>query len=373
MSRVVLDNLTKAYGGGVLAVNNVSLEVADGEFVCLVGPSGCGKTTALRMISGLEEISSGEVRIGDRVVNDLPARERDLALVFQSYALYPHMTVFQNISFGLEIRKVPKPERQRMVHEAARILDLEQYLDRKPGQLSGGQRQRVALGRAIVRHPAAFLMDEPLSNLDAKLRVQTRAEIARLHQRLESTMIYVTHDQIEAMTMADRIAVLRGGVLEQIGSPRELYEQPQNRFVAGFIGSPSMNFLELDLSIEGDRVRLGGGTVEVGLSDDQASSLRATEMERVVVGVRPEHLRLRRDSDRGMHVSTVVEVAEFLGNGTLLHATADGVDLVALVEQAKQVAVGDQVTLYAAPADLHFFAVETGEVLAGKDGGVVTV
>jgi multiple sugar transport system ATP-binding protein len=369
MSRVVLDNLTKAYSSGVLAVNNVSLEVADGEFVCLVGPSGCGKTTALRMISGLEEISSGEVRIGDRVVNDLPARERDLALVFQSYALYPHMTVFQNISFGLEVRKVPKRQRAEMVHEAARILDLEPYLDRKPGQLSGGQRQRVALGRAIVRQPQAFLMDEPLSNLDAKLRVQTRAEIARLHQRLGSTMIYVTHDQIEAMTMADRIAVLRSGVLEQIGSPRELYEQPQNRFVAGFIGSPSMNFLELEMQTAGDKVSLTGGAVNVSLSDEQATRLAATGLERVVVGVRPEHLRLRRDSDRGMHVSTTVEVAEFLGNGSLLHATADGVDLVAVVEQARDVSVGDQVALYAQPSDLHFFATDSGDVLATDGNG----
>jgi multiple sugar transport system ATP-binding protein len=369
MSGVVLDKLTKAYGSGVLAVNNVSLEVADGEFVCLVGPSGCGKTTALRMISGLEEISSGEVRIGDRVVNDLPARERDLALVFQSYALYPHMTVFQNISFGLEIRKVPKPERKKMVHEAARILDLEQYLDRKPGQLSGGQRQRVALGRAIVRQPAAFLMDEPLSNLDAKLRVQTRAEIARLHQRLGSTMVYVTHDQIEAMTMADRIAVLRGGVLEQIGTPRELYEQPANRFVAGFIGSPAMNFLEFEIRAGGGGVDLIGGAVEVRLNDEQAARLAGAELQRVVVGVRPEHLRLRRDSDRGMHVSTVVEVAEFLGNGTLLHATADEVDLVALVEQAQHVSVGDQVTLYAAPGDLNFFTTESGDLIAAGGNG----
>ncbi len=369
MSRVVLNNLTKTYRGGVVAVNDVSLEVSDGEFVCLVGPSGCGKTTALRMISGLEEISGGEVKIGDRVVNDLPARERDLAMVFQSYALYPHMTVFQNISFGLEIRKVPKREREKVIHDAARILDLEPLLDRKPGQLSGGQRQRVALGRAITRHPAAFLMDEPLSNLDAKLRVQTRAEIARLHHRLEATMIYVTHDQIEAMTMADRIAVLRSGVLEQIGSPRELYEQPQNRFVAGFIGSPSMNFLELDVHGEGGNVSLVGGSVDVRLTDAQAAALAAANVQRVVLGFRPEHLRLSRDSDRGMHVSTDVEVVEFLGNGTLLHATADGVDLVALVDDAKHVSVGDLVTLYASPSALYFFAIESGEVIATGGNG----
>ena len=370
MSRVELDNLTKTFPGGTIAVNNVSLEVSDGEFVCFVGPSGCGKTTALRMISGLEEISSGEVKIGDKVVNDLPSRDRDLALVFQSYALYPHMSVSQNISFGMEIRKVPKRERQKAVHEAARILGLEEFLDRKPGQLSGGQRQRVALARAIVRQPAAFLMDEPLSNLDAKLRVQTRAEIARLHQRLEATMIYVTHDQIEAMTMADRIAVLRLGVLEQIGSPRELYEQPRNRFVAGFIGSPSMNFLELEVGGEGADVVLSGDAVDVRLSDRQAAGLAAANLERVVVGVRPEHLRLQRDSDRGMHVSTVVEVAEFLGNGTLLHATADGVDLVALIEQTKHVSVSDKIQLYAPPDDLRFFAAtESGEVIVAGNNG----
>jgi len=370
MSSVELNNLTKTFRGGVLAVNHVSLTASDGEFVCLIGPSGCGKTTALRMISGLEEISSGEVKIGDRVVNDLPARERDLAMVFQSYALYPHMSVFQNISFGLEIRKIPKRDREKAVHEAARILDLEPLLDRKPGQLSGGQRQRVALGRAIVRQPSAFLMDEPLSNLDAKLRVQTRAEIARLHQRLEATMIYVTHDQIEAMTMADRIAVLRLGVLEQIGTPRELYEQPQNRFVAGFIGSPSMNFLEFEVKTEGGHVSLVGGNVDVGLTDDQAAGLAAAGLQRVVLGVRPEHLRLRLDGDRGMHVSTVVEVAEFLGNGDLLHATADGVDLVALVDDAKHVSVGDQVTLHASPGTLYFFATgEAGEVIATGSNG----
>jgi multiple sugar transport system ATP-binding protein len=373
MSGVTLNNLTKSFGSGVIAVNNVSLEVADGEFVCFVGPSGCGKTTALRMISGLETISSGEVRIGDRVVNDLPARERDLALVFQSYALYPHMTVSQNISFGMEIRKVPKAERQKAVHEAARILDLEPLLDRKPGQLSGGQRQRVALGRAIVRQPAAFLMDEPLSNLDAKLRVQTRAEIARLHQRLEATMIYVTHDQIEAMTMADRIAVLRSGVLEQIGSPRELYEQPQNRFVAGFIGSPAMNFLEFEIGGEGDDMVLRGDAVNVRLTDTQAAGLAAANLERVVVGVRPEHLRLQDSADRGMHISTVVEVAEFLGNGTLLHTTADGIDLVALVEQTKHISVSDQITLYAPPDDLRFFAsTESGEVITAGSNGYKT-
>src|SRR6202049_910759 len=240
MAHVVLDDLTKRYAGGALAVNKLNIDIADGEFVCFVGPSGCGKTTALRMIAGLEDITSGEVRIGDRRVNDLAPRDRDIAMVFQSYALYPHMTVYDNMAFGLQLRKTPKDQIEKAVKEAARILDLDRFLERRPGQLSGGQRQRVALGRAIVREPAAFLMDEPLSTLDAKHRVQTRAEIARIHQRLTATMIYVTHDQVEAMTMGDRIAVLNEGVLQQIGTPRELYGTPANRFVAGFIGSPPM-------------------------------------------------------------------------------------------------------------------------------------
>src|SRR3984893_9176494 len=263
MARVVLDNLTKRYAGGTLAVDKLSLDIADGEFICLVGPSGCGKTTALRMIAGLEEISEGEVRIADRVVKDLAPRYGDIAMVFQSYALYPHMSVYNNMAFGLQLRKMPKAEIDKSVHEAARILDLERFLERKPGQLSGGQRQRVALGRAIVREPAAFLMDEPLSNLDAKLRVQTRAEIARLHQRLKATMIYVTHDQVEAMTMGDRIAVLNEGELQQVGTPRELYESPLNRFVAGFIGSPSMNFATYKVDSNRGMVRVVGEGSEI--------------------------------------------------------------------------------------------------------------
>ena len=254
--------------------NKLNLDIKDGEFVCLVGPSGCGKTTALRMIAGLEEITSGEVRIGDRVVNNLPPRDRDIAMVFQSYALYPHMSVRDNMAFGLQLRKTPKADIDKAVIEAARILDLERFLDRKPGQLSGGQRQRVALGRAIVREPAVFLMDEPLSNLDAKLRVQTRAEIARMHTRLEATMIYVTHDQVEAMTMGDRIAVINEGVLQQAGSPKELYELPQNRFVAGFIGSPSMNFIDLKVSQDGGAVRLTGEGAEMRPDDTQSALLR---------------------------------------------------------------------------------------------------
>src|SRR5664280_3161686 len=268
MSSVTLRELTKQYAGNAaLSLDSVSLDVAHGEFVCLVGPSGCGKTTALRMIAGLESVTSGEIELGDRVVNDLSPRDRDIALVFQSYALYPHMTVFDNMSFGLKLRKVPKDEINAAVTDAARILDLEQYLDRKPAQLSGGQRQRVALGRAIVRNPAAFLMDEPLSNLDAKLRVQTRAEIARIHQRLKTTIVYVTHDQVEAMTMGQRIAVMSQAKLQQVGPPQELYDHPLNKFVAGFIGSPSMNFLPVELSGSGDSAILTAPGFTVPLPD----------------------------------------------------------------------------------------------------------
>ena len=250
MATVTFDNVNKVYGE-FHAVKDLNLEIGDGEFMVLVGPSGCGKTTSLRMIAGLEEISSGTLRIGDRVVNDVPPKDRDIAMVFQSYALYPHMSVRDNLAFGLKLRKVPKADIERRVKEAAETIQLDKLLDRKPKELSGGQRQRVALGRAIVREPAVFLMDEPLSNLDAKLRVQTRAEIARLHQRLGTTMVYVTHDQIEAMTMGTRIAVMSEGILQQVGTPQDLYDPPINRFVAGFIGSPSMNFVEVTL--EGSR------------------------------------------------------------------------------------------------------------------------
>src|SRR6187431_1664388 len=259
MATVTFDNVNKVYGD-FHAVKDLNLEIGDGEFMVLVGPSGCGKTTSLRMIAGLEEISSGTLRIGDRVVNDVAPKDRDIAMVFQSYALYPHMSVRDNMAFGLKLRKVPKADIEKRVNDAAGILNLEKLLDRKPKELSGGQRQRVALGRAIVREPAVFLMDEPLSNLDAKLRVQTRAEIARLHQRLGTTTIYVTHDQVEAMTMGDRIAVMRDGVLQQIGTPQELYDHPLNRFVAGFIGSPSMNFIDVTVEGTGDSARLNGAS-----------------------------------------------------------------------------------------------------------------
>jgi multiple sugar transport system ATP-binding protein len=354
MARVALEDLTKRYAGGNLAVDRLNLEIADGEFVCLVGPSGCGKTTALRMIAGLEDITSGNVRIGDKVVNLLPPRDRDIALVFQSYALYPHMSVYNNMAFGLQLRKTPKREIEQAVREAARILDLEGFLDRKPGQLSGGQRQRVALGRAIVREPAAFLMDEPLSNLDAKLRVQTRAEIARLHRRLEATMIYVTHDQVEAMTMANRIAVINEGVLQQVGTPKDLYEQPRNRFVAGFIGSPAMNFVDLQVQNDGVRQLVGEG-FQVVMDDAQAARLRDLGLETVTVGFRPEHLGVGEPDGPGLRVTARIDVVEFLGNDELIHAVAGGRDVVAIVEAATHLTVGDSVLLSASPGHVYLF------------------
>jgi multiple sugar transport system ATP-binding protein len=363
MARVVLRELTKRYPGGTLAVDDLTLDIGDSEFMCLVGPSGCGKTTALRMIAGLEDITAGEVRIGDRVVNDLAPRDRDIAMVFQSYALYPHMSVYDNMAFGLQLRKQPKTRIDAAVHEAARILDLERLLQRKPGQLSGGQRQRVALGRAIVREPAAFLMDEPLSNLDAKLRVQTRAEIARLHQRLEATMIYVTHDQVEAMTMGDRIAVMNEGVLQQVGTPKELYEQPRNRFVAGFIGSPAMNFVDLEVDGEMATQRLAGNGVDVRLSDAQAAALRGSGVKTVTIGFRPEHIALGEGSGPGLTLTARVDVVEFLGSTEMVHAMSDGSDVVAVLGADQPIAAGQTVRLTADSRRLHMFDPETGLAL----------
>ncbi|MGA8667580.1 MAG: sn-glycerol-3-phosphate ABC transporter ATP-binding protein UgpC, partial [Candidatus Dormiibacterota bacterium] len=324
MAGVVLQDLTKRYDGGALAVDKLNLDIHDGEFVCLVGPSGCGKTTALRMIAGLEEITSGEVRIGDRVVNNLPPRDRDIAMVFQSYALYPHMSVRDNMAFGLQLRKTPKADIDKAVVEAARILDLERFLDRKPGQLSGGQRQRVALGRAIVREPAVFLMDEPLSNLDAKLRVQTRAEIARMHTRLEATMIYVTHDQVEAMTMGDRVTVLRAGVLQQVDTPQKLYDNPDNIFVAAFIGSPSMNLYDATLGADARSLKLGSQEIDVPESVLLARpALRGYNGKKVVVGLRPEHLPAESADSTGPKLVGEVELVEALGSEQVVHFTID--------------------------------------------------
>lgn len=321
MAGIEMRNIVKKYGDGFPAVNDVSIDVADGEFMILVGPSGCGKSTLLRMIVGLEDITDGDMMIGDRRVNDLPPRERNLAMVFQNYALYPHLTVYENIAFPLRLAKAPDAEVDEKVRAAAATLELEEHLERKPGNLSGGQRQRVAMGRAIVREADAFLFDEPLSNLDAKLRGQMRTEISRLQKRLGITTVYVTHDQTEAMTLGDRVAVLRRGVLQQLATPRELYEQPGNLFVAGFIGSPPMNFLPATL--DGDRLHLPFGDVPI----PRESAERAAGHDLLIAGIRPEHFEDAAVRDAGGSTFTArVEVVEWLGNETYAYLPFEAPD-----------------------------------------------
>ena len=329
MAGVVFEDVAKIYPDGTRAVNDLDLEIEDGEFMVLVGPSGCGKTTALRMVAGLEDISEGVLRIGDRVVNHVPARDRDIAMVFQSYALYPHLSVYENIAFGLKLRKTPKEEVDKRVKEASKILGLEEHLQRKPRALSGGQRQRVAMGRAIVRQPAAFLMDEPLSNLDAKLRVQMRAEIAGLQQDLGVTTIYVTHDQVEAMTMGTRVAVMRKGELQQVAAPQELYDHPVNLFVGGFIGSPAMNMLEVTLQRENGSLVAQAGSQKISLGDETLSArpgLRAYEGRNVILGIRPEDLEdasLEPDTPASRRLRGRVELTEALGSELMTHFAVD--------------------------------------------------
>jgi multiple sugar transport system ATP-binding protein len=343
---VTFDGVGKVYPDGTRAVSGVDLDIRDSEFMVLVGPSGCGKTTALRMVAGLEEISEGVLKIGDRVVNHVPPRDRDIAMVFQSYALYPHLSVYENIAFGLKLRREKKGEIDQRVREAAQILGLEPFLKRKPRALSGGQRQRVAMGRAIVRRPQAFLMDEPLSNLDAKLRVQTRAEIARLQNDLGTTTIYVTHDQVEAMTMGDRVAVMRKGELQQVASPQELYDYPVNLFVGGFIGSPAMNMLEATLT------RTNGSlAVEAG---DHRPALKAYEGKQVVLGIRPEHLEdaaLASDVPSDRRMRGKVELTEALGSEIMAHFTIDAPP--ALTEDVRELAqdLGDERAVKATEGD----------------------
>ena len=366
MATVTFDHVTKKYGD-VLAVDDLNLAIADGEFMVLVGPSGCGKTTSLRMIAGLEEITDGTLRIGERVVNDVPPKDRDIAMVFQSYALYPHMSVRDNMAFGLKLRKVPKADIEKRVADAAGILSLEKYLDRKPKELSGGQRQRVALGRAIVREPAVFLMDEPLSNLDAKLRVQTRAEIARIHQRLGTTMVYVTHDQIEAMTMGTRIAVMSDGLLQQVGTPQTLYDTPANRFVAGFIGSPAMNFIDVTLDDSGGEARMtGAGGWSIALPSRLKGSVGSTAGRKLIAGFRPEHLELNEAGAEAAKFPGHADVVEYLGNEELLHVTAANQDIVAIVDSSHRVKPGDALTLALPLEKLHVFDAETGLSLASE-------
>ena len=360
MATVSFEHVTKRYGD-VTAVRDLSLEINDGEFMVLVGPSGCGKTTSLRMIAGLEDITEGSLRIGDRVVNDVAAKDRDIAMVFQSYALYPHMTVWDNMAFGLKLRKVEKSEISRRVEDAARILGLQELLKRKPKELSGGQRQRVALGRAIVREPAVFLMDEPLSNLDAKLRVQTRAEIARLHQRMGTTFVYVTHDQVEAMTMGSRIAVMSAGDIQQVGTPQELYDLPRNQFVAGFIGSPSMNLV--DVTVQDGRIR--GSGFDLALPVAYKPALDGASGRRLVCGFRPEHLEIG-DPGNGLAIRATADVVEYLGNEELLHLTVAGhdADVIALIDSSHRVHPGDVLDLHLTPGRLYLFDAESGDALA---------
>jgi multiple sugar transport system ATP-binding protein len=368
MATVTFDHVTKKYGD-VIAVNDLNLEIGDGEFMVLVGPSGCGKTTSLRMIAGLEEISSGTLRIGDRVVNDVPPKDRDIAMVFQSYALYPHMSVRDNLAFGLKLRKVPKADIERRVKEAAETIQLQKLLDRKPKELSGGQRQRVALGRAIVREPAVFLMDEPLSNLDAKLRVQTRAEIARLHQRLKTTVVYVTHDQVEAMTMGSRIAVMNDGLLQQVGTPQQLYDHPINRFVAGFIGSPSMNFVDVTASGKDGSSQLAddAGALKIPLPPRFREAVGPTQGRKLVAGFRPEHLEVGEAGPTSVALRATADVVEYLGNEELIHVRAGGRDLVAIVSSEHRVRPGDVIDFRIPLDKLHLFDADSGSTLTSRE------
>jgi ABC-type sugar transport system ATPase subunit len=360
MARVAFDGVTKKFGD-VVALRGLSLEVQDGEFVVLVGPSGSGKTTALRLLAGLEALTAGEIRVGDRVVDRLPPKDRDIAMVFQDYALYPQMTVYQNLAFGLKMRKMPRIEIDRRVRNAAGMLDIVELLDRKPRALSGGQRQRVALGRALVREPKAFLMDEPLSNLDAKLRVQTRSEIKHLQEQVGTTAIYVTHDQVEAMTMGDRVAVMNEGVLEQIGAPRAVYEEPENVFVAGFIGSPAMSFANMQATRDGDALTLSRG--ELSLTIGSARLPRVPS--EVILGVRPEHTHLWREGQGLLGpIAGRTDFVELLGRETLVGvATAGDLHFTVLAEPDAAAKPGEQVRFGLEPGRLHLFDVSTQRAL----------
>jgi len=365
MASLSLKNINKVYDNGVHAVKDFNLEIQDKEFVIFVGPSGCGKSTTLRMVAGLEEITSGTLEIDGKVVNDIEPKDRDIAMVFQSYALYPHMTVYENMAFGLKLHKVPKDEIKRLVMEAAKILDLEKLLDRKPKALSGGQRQRVAMGRAIVRNPKVFLMDEPLSNLDAKLRVAMRAEIAKLHRRLETTTIYVTHDQTEAMTMADRIVIMKDGFVQQIGTPQEVYNTPNNVFVAGFIGSPAMNFFNVTLK---DGVISNGKGLSLQLPEAKRKLLedKGYNGKELIFGIRPEDIessQIAIDTYPSSSVKAEVVVSELLGAETMLYTRVDDTEFVSKVDARDFHNPGETVELAFDLNKSHFFDKETEEVI----------
>lgn len=360
MASVTYDHVTKAFGD-VLAVNDLDIQIEDKEFLVLVGPSGCGKTTALRLLAGLEEITEGEILIGDRVVNDVAPKDRDIAMVFQSYALYPHMTVFDNMAFGLKLRKTPKDEIKKRVEEAAEILGIEALLDRRPRQLSGGQRQRVAVGRAIVREPKVFLFDEPLSNLDAKLRVQTRAEISKLHQRLATTFIYVTHDQVEAMTMATRIAVIKSGLLQQLDSPQNLYDHPANVFVAGFIGSPAMNFFDAKVDKSNGAMVVDADTFQVTIPDDKSATYAPHLGKRVIFGIRPEDVHDPNFAPPGIQAANVdanVDVTELMGNEIFVHLTSGKSNFTGRIDPRTSFSIGEKVQVAFNMKNMHLFETE---------------
>lgn len=356
MANLKLKNIDKIYENGVQAVFDFNLDIEDKEFIVFVGPSGCGKSTTLRMIAGLEDISAGEFYIDDKLMNDVEPKDRDIAMVFQSYALYPHMTVYENMSFGLKIKKIPKEEIDRRVNEAAEILEIKEYLDRRPKELSGGQRQRVALGRAIVRNAKVFLMDEPLSNLDAKLRVQMRSEIIKLHERINATTIYVTHDQTEAMTMASRIVVMSKGFIQQIGTPKEIYNNPKNMFVASFVGAPATNFI--DGTIKGNSFVANG--INISIDDERAEVLKNYEGREVVLGVRPENIHKASENEKNSFRYNV-EVSELLGHESILHGTVGGQKLISKVNVDETVASHSEVTFKLDTDKIYFFDKVTTE------------
>ena len=391
MGAINIKSAGKIYPNGTRALEDVSITINDGEFVVLVGPSGCGKTTLLRMVAGLEDITEGEIAIGDKTVNEVAPKDRDIAMVFQNYALYPHMSVFDNMAFSLKLRKLPKNEIEKKVKDAAKTLEIGELLDRKPKALSGGQRQRVAMGRAIVRNPQAFLMDEPLSNLDAKLRVQMRAELGQLHTQLQTTTLYVTHDQVEAMTMGDRVAVIRKGELQQIDTPREIYSNPKNIFVAGFIGSPSMNFVYTKIRSNKDSIELNFGDNQIKYRDEKKVKLKAFDNKEIVLGIRPEAFedgRFANESDYSESIKVKVSLLEQLGSDSYVHFYKDikpvqteaieeiladeGEDITVLGDNTKfisrinpnsTVAEGEEIELKINPSKLHFFDPESGDVI----------
>lgn len=365
MASVTFQNVIKKFGD-LEIIKKLDFKVEDKEFLVLVGPSGCGKTTALRLLAGLEEITDGEIKIDERIVNDIAPKDRDIAMVFQSYALYPHLSVFDNMAFGLKLRKTPKDEIKKRVNDAAQILDITHLLDRKPRQLSGGQRQRVAVGRAIVREPKVFLFDEPLSNLDAKLRVQMRSEISKLHQRLQTTFIYVTHDQTEAMTMATRIAVLNKGILQQLDTPQTLYDKPNNLFVAGFIGSPAMNFFPAKLTVSNGKVTVEVDSFKVQIPEALSAPYKNMDGKNVIFGIRPENIHDTEFAPQGIvgeKVNVKVDVTELMGNETLLYLLSDKNTFIARVDPRSKKRIGDDMQVIFDMDKIHIFDASTEEAI----------